>query len=179
MYQLCQQVCARARRLLGIQNKPPKRWTPESIPYPTFGELTLDIHQFTQIDAPPSTQPQSPLFNRLPLELRLRIYSFALPEDKRLWIRPAAHSSPSAAGIVPTPVQKSFGHFPCKIAPVDTTYTVLESNSPSNLQMIPQSDHFPYGCCLETYSGFYGHVATNRILPDETGLALMQSCRLM
>ncbi len=117
-------------------------------------------------------QKQSTFFTRLPLEIRYRIYSYVLPENRCLWVRLLDKKETLNGGPdLPEPRQgrrravsnyKYMEHFPCIKKPLDNCFNISLAS-----------------CCSITGKGFWSRVAMGRDVPHRDSLALMQVCEKM
>lgn len=146
-------LCARAMRLLGLG-------APASPPLPS-PDRVLDVSPFLE-QTSLSEQEESLLFRRLPLEIRLLIYSFVLPESRQVWARvtpsflPRARASSTVDAVC-------IEHFPVRSPQTDLTW-------------IPES---PGACCAAPSRGFFGRAQAYGMRPHEDALAMMKTCQRM
>lgn len=112
------------------------------------------VFNFSQLasggDAAVHRQQDSSLFGRLPLEIRMMIYREVLPEDKRLWVRPAAQKSIS-----------DFELFPAEAGPVDLHFREELNEGHGRL----------------TGRSFWKKAQLGQLGMHEDSMALMKSCR--
>ena len=109
---------------------------------------TIDVGLL--IDESGTPPQQSPFFTRLPLEVRFRIYSLAMPQHPRLWVRPASRHT----------FDGRLEHFPCRRPPEDTAWMAHGGR-----------------CCIPVNNNFFEHVRATGVQPHQDSLALMRSCR--
>ncbi|KAK1760030.1 hypothetical protein QBC47DRAFT_410708 [Echria macrotheca] len=158
-------ICDRASRLLqsvtGPATTPPAEPSPPpapEVPYDRILDMSKLLRQ-TEV----SDQTQSPFFTRFPPEIRSLIYSYVLPEDKRIWVRPSpeqtAITMPSAKGG-----SLWIEHFPCPTTPTDLSWV----DAP-----------FPSACCAPVRTGFYGRVMARGLRPHADTLAMLKTCLRM
>lgn len=146
-------LCARAMRLLGLGTR-------ASPPLPSLDRV-LDMSHFLQQNSV-SQQEQSAFFRRLPLEIRLLIYSFVLPESKQVWARvtpsfvPRARASSTVDAVC-------IEHFPVRSPQTDLTW-ISESRG---------------ACCAAPSRGFFGRAQAYGMRPHDDALAMMKTCQRM
>jgi len=145
-------VCARTMRLLNLG-------APASAPLPS-PDRVLDMSPVLQ-QTSLSEQKESALFCRLPLEIRLLIYSFVLPESKQVWVRVTPAFPPRVRASTGDAV--CIEHFPVRSPQTDLTWTA----------------EFPGACCAAPSRGFFGRAQANGMRPHEDALAMMKTCQRM
>ncbi|KAK1835648.1 hypothetical protein QBC39DRAFT_148259 [Podospora conica] len=146
-------VCARAMRLLGLGAP-----TSSAVPSP---DRVLNMSPFLQPTSL-SKQQDSALFSRLPLEIRLLVYSFVLPESKQVWVR-VTPPFPSPARASYTGDAVCIEHFPVRSPPTDLTWTAETTGA----------------CCAAPSRGFFGRAQAHKMRPHEDALAMMKTCQRM
>jgi hypothetical protein len=142
-------VCGRENRLREAQhesrNRNEKYFCLEWEPAPG---TTVDVGSLA--DESSTTRQKSLMFTRLPLEVRFRIYSLAMPQHRRLWVRRASRDMND----------RRLEHFPCARPPADTSRVAS-----------------PGCCCVGVKNNFFEHVRANGVQPHRDSLALMRTCR--
>jgi hypothetical protein len=147
------------RTWAGLRLFKPAEWDPPLDALPSMRDRLIDVGPVLR-RAVSSDQKQSPFFTRLPLEIRYYIYSFVLPEEKRIWARPSQHQKrpPSCDGRTPAVVD----YFPCTTPPLDLTWTAPRKRG---------------HCVGRSFTGFFDKVKAHRTQPHMDTLFLMKTCQ--
>ncbi|KAK4450336.1 hypothetical protein QBC34DRAFT_324511, partial [Podospora aff. communis PSN243] len=137
----------------------PAEWDPPLDTLPNMKDRLIDVGLLLRGSAA-SDQKQSLFFTRLPLEIRCHIYSFVLPEEKRVWVRPSPHRKCTRSNDGGTAAV--IDHFPCTTPPLDLTWTAPRKRG---------------HCVGERHTGFFDKVKAHRTQPHMDTLLLMKTCQ--